>query len=142
LANHVIADIGRIEPELDQQLLDPKILRRVFERAIEYCSRIDIGAAHTFPTTMAGIGPKTTVAPILCGYRTRRRPFSRPDVKLSERTSPTRQYLPRCASRAKGFYKQRGGRGDKSHRQRSPITAPGFPNSVTAFAISPAQTVS
>jgi hypothetical protein len=36
--HHVIADVGRIESELNQQLLDLEILRGVFERAIEDCS--------------------------------------------------------------------------------------------------------
>ena len=46
IEHHVVGDVGRIEAELDQQLLDPQVLRRVFERAIEYRSRIDVGAAH------------------------------------------------------------------------------------------------
>ena len=46
LNTSVVGDVGRIEAELDQQLLDPQVLRRVFESAIEYRSRIDIGAAH------------------------------------------------------------------------------------------------
>jgi len=92
-------------------------MRRVFERAIEYCSRINIGAAHTFSTTMAGIGPKITVAPILCGYRTRRRPFSarsaivrteQPDAAI---LTPLRQQSQRIL---------RAWRGDKGRGQRQP----------------------
>ena len=59
--HHVVGDVGRVEAELDQQLLDAKILRRVFEKAIEYCRRIDIGAAHAVLSTIRRASPHAQV---------------------------------------------------------------------------------
>ena len=91
--HRVIGDVGRIEADLDQELFDPQILRRVFERAIEYCSQIEVGAAHTSLITVC-----------------RRRPDpGRPRIGIAAQAVRARQQFTCCGLGANLFRHRRRG---------------------------------
>jgi hypothetical protein len=62
-------DVARVEAELNQYFLDPQVLRRGREDAVEYGARIQItGAVHVCLTKSAGTPENREIMPPLMPF--------------------------------------------------------------------------